>query len=157
MEKLKTLIICGFPGIGKSHYVKQNKQAIDLESTPFHFLEDGKTINQEWPNNYIDKVEQLLKDQKVKIILLSSHSEVRELLLIRGLFYYLIYPDISLKDEFVRRYRERGNNQGFIKKLKKHWEEWIEQIQLQYFFDARKQIIIKNKDTYLRTILLKKN
>ena len=42
---------------------------------------------------------------------------------------FLNYPDERRKEEFIQRYKDRGNPEGFIKLVESNWEEWIREIQ----------------------------
>lgn len=63
--------------------------------------------------------------------MISSHKEVRDALVENGLYFKLVYPDISLKEEYIKRYEERGNVDNFIKLLDNNWESWITELQTQ--------------------------
>jgi hypothetical protein len=41
---------------------------------------------------------------------------------------YLVYPDLSLKDEYMKRYKERGNNKQFIEVLDKMFDNWVDEL-----------------------------
>jgi hypothetical protein len=41
------------------------------------------------------------------------------------------YFDIFLKDEYIGRYNERGNDDNFIKILGENWDNWINDIEKQ--------------------------
>ena len=76
MDKIETIVVSGFPGVGKSYYVNYGESndympqgfALDSDSSKF----DKK----EFPQNYIDHIKNNIG--KVKIIFVSSHKEVRE-------------------------------------------------------------------------------
>ena len=51
---------------------------------------------------------------KVDIIFVSSHDVVRQALKDNNMFYYLVYPCRCIKDEYLQRYKDRGNNNSFI-------------------------------------------
>jgi hypothetical protein len=33
----------------------------------------------------------------------------------------MIYPDVSLKEEYLSRFKERGDTKEFIDNIEKHW------------------------------------
>jgi len=41
----------------------------------------------------------------------------------------MVYPDKSMKDEWIRRFRERGNDEGFIKFISDNWDSFIDKIE----------------------------
>ena len=123
-EKTKsTILISAFPGTGKSHLFKNNKELKILDSDSSTFDKDG------FPNNYIEHIKENIG--KVDIICISSHKEVREALVDNDLMYILVYPNIELKEEYIKRYKERGNEQVFIDMIGEKWEEWITDVSKQ--------------------------
>ena len=119
--KKDTLIISGFPGVGKtSLYNRKYEDLIILDS-------DSSTFDKEdFPENYIKHIKENIG--KVDIILVSSHKDVRLALDSNKIKYILIYPNLSLKDEYLERYRLRGSVQSFIDLISKNWELWIKEI-----------------------------
>lgn len=122
---MQTRIISAFPGSGKTTYcIKYPGKALDSDSSLFSWIDDAKTIrNPAFPNNYI----QYIKDNigKYDFIFVSTHAEVRKALLDNCLFFYLIYPLDSRKEEFLQRYQDNGSPESFIKLLSSHWDMWI--------------------------------
>jgi hypothetical protein len=111
-----TQLISAFPGTGKSFYFKNtDKKVLDSDSSGFD--------KAGFPANYIEHIKKNIG--KVDMIFISSHKEVRDALVDAKLKYTLVYPDESLKDEYLSRYKERGNKEGFIKLLDVNWEEWL--------------------------------
>lgn len=43
------------------------------------------------------------------------------------LFFYLIYPELDKKQEYLKRYEDRGSPESFLKILNKNWNGWIEE------------------------------
>lgn len=119
--KKETLIISGFPGVGKtSLYNSKSDDLIILDS-------DSSTFDKsEFPENYIKHIKENIG--KVDIILVSSHKDVRLALDSNKIKYILIYPNLSLKEEYLERYRLRGSVQPFIDLISKNWELWIKEI-----------------------------
>ena len=39
--------------------------------------------------------------------------------------FSLVYPDISLKSEYLKRAEDRGSDKNFIDVLDKNWDVWI--------------------------------
>lgn len=107
-------IICGFAGIGKSTMAKQFVGVIDLESTPFE---------KDW-ERYV-KVAKHMADNGY-IVLLSCHKELRELLHSHGIQYTLAIPRKSERGEYVKRYKNRGNSEAFVKLLEDNWDNFLE-------------------------------
>jgi hypothetical protein len=40
----------------------------------------------------------------------------------------LVYPDDRRKDEFIERYKNRGNDEKFIELVSNKWDDWMEEI-----------------------------
>ena len=107
------MIICGYAGIGKSYLAHNFPNIIDLESTPFE---------KDWYRYF--KCAKHYSDQGF-LVLLSCHKEIRERVL--EMHYgdrVTIFPCISDKELFRKRYEQRGNSEGFIKLQMDNWEEW---------------------------------
>lgn len=114
-------IISGFPGVGKSFLTKTITSVIDSDSSKF----DKK----DFPNNYVKNIKKHNKNGK--IVLVSSHKEVRDILIKEGLLERIYYPKIELKEEYLLRYKERGSPVEFINFMRKNWESFINCLDLQ--------------------------
>lgn len=128
----ETKLYSAFPGTGKSYYYsKSDKNVLDSDSSKFD--------KSQFPKNYINHI--IENTGKVDIIFISSHEEVRNALVENNIYFTLIYPDISLKDEYISRYKERGNDNNFVKLLENNWDNWINQLQSQV---GCEHIVLKN-------------
>lgn len=139
-------VIAGFPGIGKSHYQKNHKGMIilDSDSTDFSWSDEEKTErNPDFPNNYIEHIKSNLG--KVDIILVSTHDEVRKALEDNNIDYTLVYPEQELEREYMIRYHLRGSDEKFMDFISARWDEMIENMQKETF---PKHIVLKS-DEYL--------
>jgi hypothetical protein len=112
-----TRVVSAFPGCGKSHFFVTSKDQIVLDSDSSKFDKSG------FPNNYIEHIKENLG--KADVILVSSHKEVRDLLVECEIPFTLVYPDISTKDEYIQRYIDRGSSKDFVALLERNWELWI--------------------------------
>ena len=142
-----TKIISGFPGIGKSTlYNNTDLKILDSDSSNFSWSSPG-VRNKDFPQNYIDHIKENMG--KVDIILVSSHDVVREALNDNNIDYYIVYPDITLKDEYLKRYKERGNDDKFLSFIEKNWESFINAIE-----DENNATLIKlHSNEYLSDII----
>jgi len=120
----EAIIISGFPGIGKSYITKNDKEfkISDSDSSGFSWIEKG-VRHPDFPQNYIDHIQAIKNDYD--IIFVSSHKTVRDALMRNNIYFYLVYPDISLKQEYLKRFKERGNEDSFIEVLNNNWETFI--------------------------------
>ena len=118
---MKTKVYSAFPGVGKTSYFnKTNKNVWDSDSSKF----DKK----HFPENYIEHIKSGLDNESVDKILVSSHIDVRDALVKNGISCVLVYPDRSLKDEYIQRYKDRGNNDAFVKLLDNNWDTWMDEM-----------------------------
>ena len=118
---MKTKVYSAFPGVGKTTYFNTTENnVLDSDSSKF----DKKYF----PLNYIDHIERNIQDPKVDKILVSSHKDVRDVLLKKGIPYVLVYPNRDIKDEYIQRYRDRGNNDSFVDLLDKNWDNWMDEM-----------------------------
>jgi hypothetical protein len=53
---------------------------------------------------------------------------VRDALLKKGIPFVLVYPDRNIKDEYIQRYKDRGNNDAFVDLLEKNWDNWMDEM-----------------------------
>lgn len=129
-----TKVVSGFPAIGKSflfdNQFNNTLTVIDSDSSKFSWLSEG-IRHPEFPNNYMRHIKDNLG--KVDIILISSHEVVRKALEENKIEYALVYPDISLKEEYIQRYKKRGSNEGFINFISSNWDDFIKEIEDEKF------------------------
>ena len=116
-------VICGFPGVGKSsvsHKFGANRVS-DSDSSKF-----DKAY---FPQNYIEHIATQIPQRSY--VLVSSHDNVREALVQNEIDFALVYPDRSLKDEYMTRYRERGSPKPFLDLMDKNWDSFIDSCEAQ--------------------------
>lgn len=112
-------IICGFPGIGKSS-IKNIDKVLDLDSSYYK-----KDIL--FPFNYIRDILDLMDEYDY--ILVSTHDVFRKELKTLGIKYTIVYPAITLCEEYRERYVQRGNPESFINFINEHWDDFIHNLQ----------------------------
>lgn len=132
MNIKETMVIAAFPGTGKSYCVKNEGDKfngiLDSDSSNFSWVKDSNgnnttERNPDFPNNYIKHIKENIG--KVEVIFVSSHKEVREALEREGIEYVLVYPNVFQKDDYIKRYKNRGSSDKFIRLLEANWDEWI--------------------------------
>ena len=143
-------IISAFPGIGKTTLVQTNKNYVDLESSDYKWVDidktlsieerkgTAKTINPDFPANYIKKIIELT-DMGFNV-LISSHKEVREALQSRSIKYTIVLPSLDMKEEMINRYLSRGNQESFVNLLKTNYEKFVEDLSM----DPNEKIVLKS-------------
>jgi hypothetical protein len=119
-----TVIIAGFPGVGKSHLVKSRPDLNIWDSDSSQFSKEP-----DFPQNYINHLKSGIK-QEVDIILVSTHEVVRDALREANISFYCVLPWLGddIKDEYIERYKERGSSEAFIKLISDNWELWLDNI-----------------------------
>lgn len=131
-----TIIVSAFPACGKSYmfnnYNDKPFTMLDSDSSEFSWVKDNngnntKERNPEFPNNYIKHIKNNIG--KVDVIFVSSHDIVRKALNKNKINFFMIYPDKSMKEEWIRRFKERGNDENFINFISNNWEYFIDEIQ----------------------------
>ena len=118
----KTKIISAFPACGKTYaFEKLNENGyriLDSDSSKFSWMDVVdeayemknrgkknykeryiKVRNPEFPSNYIQHIKENIG--KADYIFVSSHKEVRDALIENGIYFTLVYPDRSMKAEWV--------------------------------------------------------
>lgn len=121
-------IICGFSGIGKSTAEQRNRMVTDCESSYWsHIWDNGieKGRNPQFPNNYINHIEEMMGLNPANYFLLSCHESVRNELKSRGLPYIIVMPSAESKNEYLKRWLRRGSPMEFIELMNDRWDEMI--------------------------------
>ena len=137
---MKTLLCSAFPGTGKTYFFNNSdKTVLDSDSSTFD--------KSQFPANYI----KYIKDNigKVKLIFISSHKIVRDALVENGLDFVLVYPSPDLKDDYIQRYKKRGNAEGFVDLLLNNWDNWM--IELENQKGCRR--IVLQKGQYISDVI----
>lgn len=132
IKNKKAKVIAGFPGVGKS-FIFNNKSkyvVLDSDSSKYSWISEG-VRNPDFPNNYIKHIEESIS--KADYIFVSSHDVVREALKDNHISYTIVYPSIELKDEYLQRYKDRGNNEKFISFIESNWNSFIQDIEKEWF------------------------
>lgn len=136
----RALVISGFPGVGKTS-LERYERIVDLESSGFHwvwvppdpFKEEPSPpelrLNSRWPKNYIDKIDELSKENYQKIILVSTHPEVLAGLEECRVPYIIVLPTKDLKNEYMIRYLRRGSDWSFLKTMYVRFDEFIDNLE----------------------------
>ena len=125
------LIICGFPGVGKTS-CERWARVLDTESSAYSHIFDPEKMtsrkNDEFPTNYIDMVESEMKSNRWDIILLSSHKSVRNELKLRKIKFVAVCPQIDCLPEYLGRYLKRGSDYDFMVDIANNWFRYISDI-----------------------------
>lgn len=123
------MIIIGYQGIGKSTMAMLANNTIDLESSNFWYKKHEFKRYENWAEVYTN----IAKDISAcgNIVFTSAHKEVRDALAGCNQDIYVCCPDISLKDEWIKKLDDRYNVTKLDKDMKAltaakyHFEEQI--------------------------------
>lgn len=133
-RKDNPLVICGFPGIGKSmfaSYMKENEHRddiLDLDSKPFK----AKDVNH--PDRYCKEIEKAYLSKQYSYIFVSCHEKLREYLRSHNIPYIIAMPEydddraaqwMSTRNEYMKRYLSRGDSLAFMQKIYDNWRDWM--------------------------------
>lgn len=112
------MIIIGYQGIGKSTLAGQNG-CIDLESGNFFYFNKrvGEIVRDtEWYVPYCQIANHL--SEQGYTVFVSSHEVVRKELAKSDEIVYCVFPSILLKDEWVKKLKERYETTALEKDFK---------------------------------------
>lgn len=128
----KAIIICGFPGVGKTTVANNRRSILDAESSAFSWEFDPekpyeRKRNCSFPGNYIKYIKE--QSERFDAILVSSHRRVMDALRAEGEQYVIVAPRRELKNEYLIRYLQRGSDIDFIELLNEKWDEFLTDIE----------------------------
>ncbi|CAL1778151.1 hypothetical protein ABNavy71_042 [Acinetobacter phage AB-Navy71] len=168
MKHIKKIgFISAFPGTGKSSiYGNAPKnglwplrtsgtfvfRGIPSKDMAFVYDSDSSLFDKaEFPANYIRHMKEIIQRHAGEnyLVLSSSHAEVRSEMQKIGIPYTLVYPDRSLKDEYIARYKRRGSPEAFIKLMSEKWDDFIDSCE----FDTKCDKIVLQQGEYLADVL----
>lgn len=114
---------------------KRFNNVLDLSSTKFHYLiednligeklkgnENSLTINPNWPQNYIDEILKIYN--KYEIIFILARDYILKELNKLNVDYVIAIPEEGLKQEYLSRALNRGNEENFIQGFETRYENW---------------------------------
>ena len=126
-------IIGALAGSGKSSFFKaatlKGYNVLDLDSVLYsHFIDyqGNKIDNPFFLENYRNAI--IRNIEIYDYILIGTHKELREMLKDYNIEYILIYPKISLMNEYLLRYIHRGDSNRFISSIMDNWDDYIVQM-----------------------------
>lgn len=126
------IIICGYPGIGKTTAARHSKKIIDIDSFNFSHIVDKETgiaeNNKEFPINYINYIEKIVNKNKYDFILVSCHTSVRLELSKRKIPFVIVAPRRECLNDYLKRFLLRKENVDFIQKIYDSWNDWHDEI-----------------------------
>ena len=156
-KPVKTIIVSAFPGCTKPYITKyendMNFISIDLNLNQFIWIYD-ENGNQTIPDvnflsNYIMHIQQCIG--LFDVIFVSSDEDVRNELIKQHIPFVLVYPDLSMKEEFLKRYEQRENYKYYIHSLESKYDDWVSVLDKfaqsdEFTIETGNQRIILNRD-----------
>ena len=134
------MIICGFPGVGKSTLAKSSNW-IDLESTPFE---------KDWVR--YAKVAKHMSDNGYNVMV-PTHPQLLEQFEQMEVKYTVVVPPLTDIYTYRDRYIKRGNDIDFIFLIGLNWNEWI--IDIITKSSVNKTVVILPEDGCLQSYIEK--
>ena len=136
------MIIAAYAGVGKTTFCNKYKHAIDFWVMPFKY-ENYNEIQKEhsdesikaaddlqlrfgWRYIYYDALMKTAKEYPGEIIVIPTDIDIMEWLNDDNIPFTMVYPDIHLKQEYERRFIERGNNENFLTVFVDGLEDWVD-------------------------------
>lgn len=142
LEHKNTKIIASFCGTGKTYICNESIiNAIEIEY--------WKYKDNELQKEYIEDIEKQFNT--VDYIFISTDLESLKLLHEKGYTITLIYPENSLRSEYLDRYIARDSPCDFIGAFMKYWNLWINELKNQKYCN---HIVLKQGE-YLSDFLKK--
>lgn len=138
----KSIIICGFPGIGKttlSEMIRnkfKNLSVIDSEE-----LHSDKLT---FPKSYVENIKNSLN--KINVILSSANPLVIEELINQNIWFTLFYPSLKRKNEMIELYKLRADNKKMIQYMLQNYENIINRYNN---INSCNKIILENNGDFL--------
>lgn len=138
------MIIAGFPGIGKTSLSGKYNNIIDLDETRFVFLnlteEDKKQgylrkYDEDYPMNYYNIIMEMTRRYDAVLI---GQSKILDVLNEKSIDYILVYPERHLKQEYLDRYRQRGDSENYLSIMDANWDYYITELDK----DRHKKIVM---------------
>ena len=155
MKYKEKIIIWTFSGTGKSS-IANGEHIIDVDNAFFRFYAFDYILPQylqqkyreilykPYPTNLVEFVKAVNAD----VVLLNCHTS----LLKHFSNVYLVYPSIELKETFLSRYKNRGDQASYISYMESTYEEMLATLSALSY----PRYIITDKHTYLKNIILNK-
>lgn len=133
------MIIAAYAGAGKSTFAQQVGGAFDLASMPYSRIlppEQGKKReceaekaapyllpNPQYPYNYVLDI--LKAEREYEYVLIPTSASVIRMLNEMGRTVVLCYPTREQKEDYRKRFLERGNSQDFLDVFIDCWEDFL--------------------------------
>lgn len=119
-----SIIISCFPGIGVEELSQLHSDITNLKASNYTLMAD-LSENPDFPNNYVDAIENLA-EQDDSLILISSYQSVMKQLKEDGIDFIYAIPNILDLQEYLKRYRECDNFDVLADYMEDNWFDILE-------------------------------
>ena len=135
MKEEKGIIVCAFPATGKTwaigHASDLDLRACDSDSEDYHWadrnvLREKRIERENWISVYVDHL--IAETTRQDIVFCSTHQEVRNELVRRGISFMVVYPTANQKKEYINRVTNRTTGlcgKFGIKLMTESWDTWL--------------------------------
>lgn len=153
------IVVAGYPGVGKTMFYNKSLNKDNDESKFEVYDSDSSKHKENWPWGYLnhiqEKINYLSNQDRIGIIFVSTHKDIICGLINAGVRLYICYPDISLKDAYLKRYEKRGSDEKFVELMNTMWETFHESIEdvLKNNHSLVKSIKLHHEDSTLSSVL----
>lgn len=135
-KKRRGQVVCGFPAVGKTSFLalaaSRGYNATDSDSEKHHWVDQNvpraeRVERVNWVELYVDH---LVEEAKTNdIVFCSTHQEVRDELVRRGIGFTVVYPTADQKEKYLA--RVGGRTTGLcgefgIKLMTESWDAWMD-------------------------------
>ena len=163
------MIIAGFSGIGKTTLCQKVENAVDFGCMSFKYsnfdklLASGRPVESfkasleldfifGWEFSYLEAILEYHRQNPQDYLVIPSVARVLRCLGQAGVPYVLCYPETGARQEYLRRFKSRGNSPDFIDIFIGDWDNWMESLRKdscgihiemkphQYLLDLKDQI-----------------
>ncbi len=144
MSQPRQLIVCGFPGVGKSECFRRYGDKFKMSDS-----DSSKFPKDKFPGNYIEHILSTYKDNDYTFV--STHKDVVAELIKADVEFSVVYPLPWCKDAYLARYKERGSPEAFIKLLDEKWLDFLTDIERSQFVKgkAERHYLAMDEDEFL--------
>lgn len=137
------LLILAYMGTGKTELECRYNNVIDLDFQDYKYIYDEsirnlpleqrkgntslRTENTQYPNNFINAIITELKSDKIVVSPFIEHVfKAIDSQVLKDTRIILVFPQSNNFDEYVNRFKRRGNSEEFILRRKKEFASLIE-------------------------------
>ena len=153
------MIIAAYSGCGKTTFASKTWDSIDLVCVPYKYIvpeefneedaESGKACygyppHPNWPQNYISAI--LTAYHRYRYVVIPPVHLVLQALQRFQIPYILCYPQRSAREEYRRRFRQRGNGDMFEHIFIGHWDDYLDRFEQD---DYARHLVLKEGEYLL--------